>query len=346
LRSDVSIVLSPRDTFSTLAACVGNLLAHTDPEVPILAVIGGAPEHLRQSWLRDFGERVSFHFEEHFQGTAAARNWGLVKLDTPLAVAMDTDVFVRPGWLEPLLECQAETDAMLVVPLMLERPRLIHCAGNDLYVTRDGEASYGHKVLRLWRFPYVDGANLTRERTDYGELHCQLVKVADTLRLGAYDEKLREVGEVDSGLVWAREGELWFEPRSVVHFVEDAPLRAEDVEFYAWRWDMREILEGYRYFAQKWGFDITESGDFKNFLVRRNARLGLLPRRFPSELSLRVSGALYKWGWRLRRLLGLPVEIWEAQRRRALGYDEWPTLETSRENQQQRSHPTLEKPRG
>ena len=53
---------------------------------------------------------------------------------------------------------------------------------------------------------------------------------------------------------------------------------------FAWRWDMRGIYEGYQYFERKWKLDITESGTFREFLLRYNAQLGLIPRLMPTEL--------------------------------------------------------------
>jgi hypothetical protein len=229
-----------------------------------------------------------------------------------------------------------------VVPLILERPRIIHCAGTDLYITHENGIAFGHKGLRLWRLPYGESSNLERSRIDYGELHCQLVEVEPALRLGVYDERLMEVGEVDSGLTWHKAGlDMWFEPDSVVHFVEDAPLHADDIRYYAWRWDMHTILEGYRYFEKKWSLDISEHGDFRLWLYKRNARLGLLPRWFPNEAVMKLSRAIYRAGWKLRRLIALPDEAMDSLRKRHFGYDEWPELEASRENHRQTGHPDL-----
>src|SRR5262249_32284177 len=172
--------------------------------------------------------------------------------------------------------------------------------------------------------PFHQGSNLRRQPVDYGELHCQLVEVEPTLRLQAFDEELLEVGEVDSGLTWARAGlGQWFEPTSVVHFQIDAPIAAEDIRLSAWRCNMRSILAGYRYFEQKWGIDITERGRFRRFLFVYNRQLGLLPRLFPSPLTLRIDHA----AGRLRRgtraaLAPLRAPQWGAANLRAwwVGY--------------------------
>jgi len=300
--ANCSIVVNARDTLSPTGPMLANVRARVPPDVPILAVLGGAPAPLRESWMKQHGDRVSFVFEDRFLSQSEARNIGLRRLSTPWAVVMDNDNFVRPGWLEALLRCGDETGAMAVVPLLLERPRRIHCAVCDLYITTENGKQYGHKWLRFNGMPYVDGANIARGQTDYGELHTMLVQVKPTLEHWAFDEKIIEATEVDAALTWRRKagGTIWCEPSSVVHFVEDAPIRPADIRLFQWRWDMCRIKEAYGHFESKWGFDISEHGEFRHFVVIRNRTLGLLPRAFPSAYTLRLSRILYSGAWNVR----------------------------------------------
>jgi GT2 family glycosyltransferase len=341
--SKCSIIISARELFSPTGPMLTNLRTHIPDDVLILVVIGGAPKRLREEWTQLHGDRVQFVFEDRFLNMAESRNIGLRRINTPLAIVMDNDDFVRAGWFEALIKCQRETGAMLTVPLILERPRRIHCAGCDLYVTSEEGKLYGHKLLRYNGLPYAESANIPRREIDYGEHHCMLVEVAPTLEHGAFDERLIELGDVDSGLVWRRRagGTLWCEPSSVVHFVDDAPIRSEDIRFFAWRWDMRRVLDAFRYFESKWGFDVSEHGEFRRWLFRRNTRLGLLPRTVPAEISLRVSMTLDRYAGKVRSLVGLPSEVWNQVKGRMYGYPAWPTLETSLRNQRSSGHPDL-----
>src|SRR5262249_32409869 len=144
-----------------------------------------------------------------------------------------------------------------------------------------------HKVSRCHGVTFGERCNLRRQRIDYGELHCQVVEVEPTLMLGAYDERLIEVGEVDSGLTWAAAGrEMWVEPESVVLYAVDEPLAVEDIRLFEWRWDMRTVRSSYDYFEKKWGLDITEHGRFRDHLWHYHQRLGLFPRLLPSRFAL------------------------------------------------------------
>lgn len=321
----VTIVVAARDKFSTTNRCLDTILAHTPEPFDLFVVIGGAPKSCQEEWVHRFSKAAHFIFHDKFLNQSESRNIGLREAKTRLAVLMDNDVYVRPNWLEPLLQCERESGAVMVVPVILETENKIHTAGNDLYISYRNGSAFGHKNLRFNRKPFYENTNLKRQPTDYGELHCQLVQVEPTIRLNVFDENFREVGEVDSGLVWAKGGYvIWFEPASVVHYHKDAEIRREDIGFFAWRWDMHAILEGYRYFERKWGMDITESGLFQLFLVNINSCLGMVARAFPSDFGL----ACDRWLGRLYQCVTFPnrqLDWWITKYMRyRFGYYQWP----------------------
>lgn len=316
----VTIIGGPRDRFSTTERWLDRLFATTPgagDRHRVIFVAGGAPDHLRRRWQERFGDRVEFVFHDEFLNQPQVRNIGLRMATTELAVLADNDCYPRSGWLEAMVRCQHDTDAVMVTPLILERPTTIHCAGTDLYKNiRDG-VEYGHKYLRFLKRPYVDGCNLERSTVDYGELHLELVKAEPTLELGAFDERIIEVGEVDSGLTWAEAGySMWFEPAAVVHFERGGPITVDDVAFFSWRWDFDRVAEGYRVFADKWGFDISEEGIFGGFVVDYNATVGWLARRYPSSATLKLGLAAKRLG---NKFVGAPSRARATFRRAVQG---------------------------
>ena len=319
-----SIVVVARDRYSTTVSCLETLIANTPNRYELIVVVGGASKRFRKELCVRFGQSAQFIFEERFLNPAEARNIGLRQAKQRLAILMDNDVYVRPNWLTPLLECQTETGVAMVVPIILEDDKVIHTAGNDFYVTYQKGRTFGHKVLRFHGIILDEKSNLKRQITDYGELHCQLVEVETTLKLGVFDEKLQEVGECDSGLTWAKAGcSMWFEPRSVVSYYIPQRVAAEDIKFFTWRWDMRLILEGCRHFEKKWGIDILEHGSFREFLLRLNNRVGFFPRIFPCKFVLEAD-YFFKNTWKtLMKLFFAPVSLWKRFRAWRLGYYEW-----------------------
>lgn len=291
-----------------------------------MVVLGGAPLHTQESLRARYGLRAEFIFVPQFLNPAQGRNIGLRAAKTRLAVLIDNDVHVRPGWFEPLLECRHETGATMVVPLMLELDNWIHTAGNDLYITYENNRAYAYKTLRHHHKKYCEGSNLKREPTDYGELHCQLVEVEPALRLAVYDEQIQEVGECDSGLIWKKAGlPMWFEPKSVVDYAQPTGITdSDDLRFFIWRWDMRLILKGYLHFQKKWNIDMTEYHTFQEWLLRWNRKLGFLPRVFPSKWALLVDLRIKKLFELIAKVIQLPQSLWNRLVAWRLGFYDWP----------------------
>ena len=318
----ITIIMAGRDRFSQTEHCIETLIANTPQPYQLIVVLGAAPAEI-QSRLRDrYGTTVTFIFKPHFLGGSEARNIGLKLATTRLSVCMDNDVFVRPGWLPPLLRCQNETSAGLVVPLMLEDEHRVHCAGCDMFVTKKGNRSFVGKVLRYSGQRVYEGTNIKRRESDYGEMHLQLVDTSAALELGVYDERIQEGQELDAGLTWRKAGRsIWFEPESVV--VYDFPTRVDhpdDIAFFCWRWNAANIVPGYKVMHEKWDMDMTEDGMFKHFLCGLNMKVGWLPRLWQSSTALAIDGAM---GRVLALITETPGRMREKLYRLGTGYYVW-----------------------
>jgi glycosyltransferase involved in cell wall biosynthesis len=286
----ITIIMTGRDRFSLTEDCIEHLKAHTPQPFHLIVVLGGAPKEFENRLRERYGKTATLVFEPRFLNCSEARNVGLKLAKTRLSVCMDNDVFPRPGWLPPLLRCENETSAGLVVPLILEDNTHIHCAGNDMFITKRGARSFVSKVLPYRHMPVSEGTNIKRREIDYGEMHLQLIDTQAALALGVYDERIQEGEELDCGLVWRKAGRsIWFEPESIV--VYDFPRRIEhpgDIAFFCWRWNAANLIPGYKTMHEKWGMDMTEAGYFKFFLLDMNARVGWLPRLWHSRRALAI----------------------------------------------------------
>lgn len=306
-----TVILTPRDLFSVTEECLGHLFRNTPEPFDLIIALGGAPADLRRRLEAAFTGKARLIFTPGFMNTAQLRNLALKEVGTRLAVALDTNVFVRPGWLAALIRCQQETGASLVVPLILDRDDRIHTAGNDLFITHERGAAYGSMELRFQHQKVCETTNLVRREVDFGEVHCELVVTDDAVRLGIYDERLREGSDIDSGLTLSRAGRtMMFEPTSVVYLHYPPLIRAaEDVPFHRWKWDIPAVMESYRYMQEKWQIDVGgPRADFKRYLVGVNARVGALTQLYPSRGTIFVD--------RLVRYLGERMPSLAAVRRR------------------------------
>jgi hypothetical protein len=79
----------------------------------------------------------------------------------------------------------------------------------------------------------------------------------------------------------------------VVYFQQRAPIELEDIRVFTWRWAPHTIDQSYARFADLWGVDITEEGDFDAWAWRYNLRLGPIPRRVQRPWALTVDRWLH-----------------------------------------------------
>lgn len=293
----VTVIVAPRDTFTRLFDCLNNVLKHSDHPIEVFCLAGGAPRAIRERLEATFSARgVTFIFRDEFMTNAELRNIGLARARTPLAVCLDSDVFVRPGWLKPLLQCYEETGASLITPIVLDRRGLIHTAGNSFYITTDSSGKrYGMAELRYANLPYAKGSNIPRQETDFAEVHCHFLEVRTALELGIYDERMREGHEFDSAMKLRAAGKrMMLEPRSLV-YLHYPPLqdRLEDIPLYRWKWDVNAVMDGFEYFEEKWGIDMLTKSNMRNHILMLNHRVGFCTQLAPSRASIAVDKAYF-----------------------------------------------------
>jgi len=321
----ISIIIVTRDRFSPTKKCLQLLLENTPQSKEIIVVLGGVPKVFQQELTNQYGDSVTFFFQEHLMNPSELRNIGLRATKTRLSVVMDNDVYVPKDWLAPLIACQIETGAAMVVPIITENGHKVHTAGNNIFITYKNGKAFGSKELCYAKLFFLGDCNLERRAIDYGELHCQLVDTTLALQLNVYDEKYREVAEVDSGMVWHKHGHpMFLEPKSHVYY--DYPTKISDpidIAPFLYKWDMRAILEGYHDFREKWNLDITEGGKFREFLSSIHNIVGFLPRWHPAPWTLAMDQGYRSFRKAIRKPFQWPGQLWRRLRNKKLGTDDW-----------------------
>lgn len=284
-----TVIVTPRDLFSATNQCLDRLFENTKEPFDLIVVMGHASDAIRKNLESRFSGKARFIFQPRFLNTAELRNIALSETKTRLAVCLDTNVFVRPNWLAPLIQCQRETGASMVVPLVLEGDDTIHTAGNDLFITYEAGQAFGSMELRFRGHKVCETTNLIRREVDFGEVHCQLFVVDDALRHGVYDEHLREGSDIDSGLTLAKAGcKMFVEPKAVVYLYYPFLIGdVADVELHTWKWDIPVVMESYRYIRDKWNIDVSgPRGHFARYLVSANSRVGPLTQIYPAAMTI------------------------------------------------------------
>ena len=237
-----TIVLVPREAFAGTVASVTNVCGHRENGARMLVVDAGSPPRVqheleRLAELHDFDLlRVGRYLTPN-----QARNLAMRHVTTALAVFIDNDVQVTPGWLVALERCAVETGAAVVAPTIVTAERgcsVVHHMGGRARVTdQDGARILENFQRRQGRTP-TEVATLTRSTTEEAEFHCMLVDCGWFRKVGGLDEELLSLFEHTDFCMHVREagGSVWFEPEAVVSYGRPRFIDRRDRAFYVLRW--------------------------------------------------------------------------------------------------------------
>lgn len=273
-----TLVIVPRERFSSTRESLESICAHTPREVPIVYVDGGSPRGVRrylQSQAADGRIQVIRH--DSYLSPNKARNIGLGFVRSRYCIFLDNDVIASQGWLDSLVACAEETGADVVGPMTCQgQPvhEIVHFAHGNVRISlvqKDGgverhlvehNQSTGRRRSALIPVP-------TRQPSGLVEFHCMLVRT-DTLRaLGGLDEALLNTKEhLDFCLAVTQAGGLiFFEPASVVTYLEARDLHWTDLRFYMIRWSDSWERASLNHLQAKW--DLAD-----DYFTRRLAQVG------------------------------------------------------------------------
>jgi GT2 family glycosyltransferase len=304
----VTIIVSPRERFSVSARSLDSIYEHTDAPFDLIYVDGGSPRYVRDYLARAAAERgFKLIRSETFLSPNHARNLALRHARTRYVVFIDNDVVVSPGWLTPLIACAEETGAAIVGPLICQGSPLhsiVHCAGGACGV-REIE-SHGKRERHLFEKIFSQGKSvaklaptLRRQPTHLAEFHCMVVRLSGLREIGPLDERILSTREhIDfCMLVAERGGAIYFEPASVVTYLNNARMRLSDLHYYMLRWSDAWERTSLIRMAEKWnlstdgtlGFRLKHVGwRRRSYLIRPLVRsLGLGPETAASKLIVR-----------------------------------------------------------
>ncbi len=259
-QADVTIVVVPRERFSVSVRSLTTLYANTDAPFELVYVDGNSPARVRDR-LREEAGRYGFSIvrTEHYLSPNRARNLGLQSVRTPYVVFLDNDVVVTRGWLSALVDTAEATGAWVVGPLNFEGDlgdMEVHNAGGFYrFEGPEGRRQllqdnrYGHRQYR--EMP----EGLERQRVDYVEFHCVLVRRSAFDAIGPLDEELLSTREhLDLCLqVQAAGGEVWSDMTSFVTYDHPPPVTLGDLPFFLLRWSEAWNVASLRHFVAKYG---------------------------------------------------------------------------------------------
>jgi hypothetical protein len=305
MSAEVTIVVVPRDRFSSVVDCVRSIVKCT-PEAFKLVILdfGYSPKTLDA--IRSAAGKTPLEVVSCGRTIpmTAFANY-LPKIDTPYTAWVDNDTYVTPGWMTAMLEAAAE-GKRVILPVTLECegldvdtrkiPLRNHVSHSELRkVEVDGkEYVFDHKPFRraapeeLPQEPHV---------VDFFELHTFFAETAVLRELDLPAMVVRE--HIDIGIQCYEKGiEIWGVPKSIVHFDNiNAPPGWSDLKFFFFRWDEKLIDQSHRLFRERWGYTFFNEQFMRNWAFRRKVysvcRFIRLPQK-PADFVSRVMVKLFR----------------------------------------------------
>lgn len=301
----VTIVVVPRDRFSSVLECASSILENTGvPYRLVFLDFGYSRKTLAK--LKELCRAVPTEIVPVGRTIPilAFRDY-LPRIPTPYVAWVDNDTYVTKGWLAALLQA-AERGARVLLPVTLEREGLDtdargitlrnHVSHTELRRVDVNGVTYvfDHK-------PYRRAApeDLPREphTVDFFELHTFFAETDVMRKLDLPAMVVRE--HIDIGIQLHRAGiDIVCEPKSVVQFdnIHERPTWG-DLKFFFYRWDEKLINQSHHLFEERWGYRFYNEQFMKNWAYRRKVfsvcRFVGLPRKL-SDFASRAMNKLFR----------------------------------------------------
>lgn len=262
-----TVVVSPRERFSSVIASLQSLFATIPPSVPVIVVEGGSPKRVRDA-LKSLQTGRAFEWIalDHMPTPNEARNLGAMQAETEFVVFADNDIEYQPGWLDAL-ETNAETnEADVVAPLIFigpSDPLLIHHAGGVLHFKQGEEGLVISERHRLMNRAYEDHKDKldgdAPVENEVCEFHCLLMRKAFYDRMGGLDERLITREQMDLALrAKALGGKVTFEKASHVTYLAYNRFEANDIDYHLFRWADALAVRSIEAFEDCWDVKLNE----------------------------------------------------------------------------------------
>jgi hypothetical protein len=298
----VTIVVVPRDRFSSVVACIEAIVRYTEPPYRLAVLDFGYSradlESVKRAAAKVPCEIVPTGRVIPMVGFAAY----LPRITTRYVAWVDNDTYVMEGWLRPLL-ARAASGARVLLPVTFEREgldvdarRLVmrnHVSHTELRKVMVNGSTYvfDHKPYRraapeeLPQEPHV---------VDFFELHAFLAETAVLRQLEYPPMVVRE--HIDLGLQLHRlRIPIWGEPKSHVLFdnIHERPTW-QDLRFFFFRWQDRFIDQSHRLFKERWGSQFYNERFMRNWAFRRKVFSGCRFLGVPNRIADLASRVLVK----------------------------------------------------
>jgi O-antigen biosynthesis protein len=227
-RPDVTVVMLTYNRWDLTRQALSLLAEVTEPRYEVVIVDNASTDGTLDELGRVRGAKILRNPRN--LGFGPANNQGAAMARGRYLLLLNSDAWVRPGWLAPLVEiADADPSVAAVAPKLLYPDGRLQEAGSILW--RDGRVRNYGDGDRATRPEYLFRRNL-----DYASAACLLVRRSAFIAAGGFDPRFAPVYYEDVDLclaLGAAGGRVVYQPRSVVEHVRGASsgaVKAAQVE--------------------------------------------------------------------------------------------------------------------
>ena len=308
----VTIVVAPREKYSSLTVCLKSLFSTIPNDVRAILCMPKLPQDISAESKKLIDARGSAELYE-FEADLIphnARKFGAEKVKTPWVVFSDNDIDFEKNWLDELAKPMIEQTADVVAPLIFIGPPSgvqIHHAGGLLSIKerQDGgvDVSESHRLMnKNIAAPGVREALFSEEYNvcDVAEFHCLALRA----------ELLQGPLELTRDLITREQQDLALQirkaglrvqnvPESRVTYMALSNFTLDDLRYHASRWSEQRAKHSLDLLESAWGMNFDRSRVLYKWIEKHRRR----------PFLERESGIIKKLLKRTRRTLGVYLRL-------------------------------------
>ncbi|HEY4320806.1 MAG TPA: glycosyltransferase [Gemmatimonadales bacterium] len=294
----VTIIVVPRDRFSSVEACTRSILDNTAEPFRLVFLDFGYAKRTVAA-LQTMCASVPCEVVPCGRAIPmdAFRDY-VARVETEYTAWVDNDTFVTPGWLTAMLAAARERGIRVMLPLTFEREGLdvdarrlslrVHISHSELRQVSVAGTDYvfDYKPFRRAAREEVPAGPWT---VDFFELHTFMAETAVLRQIDFPSMVVRE--HVDIGIQLHKLGiPIWCVPQAEVIFdnIHTRPT-LEDLRFFFFRWSDALVDRSHQLFFERWGWRFYNEQFLKHWAFRRRvfslARFCFVPHKAADLLS-------------------------------------------------------------
>jgi len=229
--NQVSVIILGWNSLTYLQKFLPALIKNTPADLADIVVVDNCSSDNSIAWLADEYPQIIVHALDRNYGYAGGYNRALMKIETPYAVLLNSDVAVTPGWIDHLVNFMNQHPQAGAAA-----PKIRSFQQRDYFEYAGAAGGY----LDRYGYPFCRGRIFDHIEKDHGQFDepakvfwasgaCMMVRTEAFRVVGGFDSIFfAHMEEID--LCWRMQKcgyDIWYTPDSIIYHVGGGTLPNE-----------------------------------------------------------------------------------------------------------------------